>query len=224
MSTAACPTAVDVDQPLSVALREATAEAHERAEGSAFVSDLLGGVHPLAAYTALVVQNHAIYSVLESVTPRWRGDDVAGPFVLDALLRVPSLERDLTALLGPSWRAQLPELVQPATVAYAAHLRDVAGSWAAGFVAHHYVRYLGDLSGGQVVGRRVGELFGPAGAAATSFYAFEAIPKIKPFRDGYRARLDALPIGADERARMLAEAVVAFDLNRAVFVELSASF
>lgn len=221
MSTAACPTAVDLERPLSVALREATAEAHERAEGSAFMSDLLGGVHPLGAYTALVVQNHAIYSALESLTPPWRGHDVAGAFVRDELLRLPSLERDLAVLLGGSWRASAAELVQPATMTYVARLRDVAGTWAAGFVAHHYVRYLGDLSGGQVVGRRVGDLFGAAGAAATSFYRFDAIAKVKPFRDDYRARLDAVPIDADERGRMFAEAVRAFRLNRAVFVELA---
>lgn len=222
MSIAACPPGADLDRPLSVALREATAEAHERAEGSAFVSDLLGGVHPLAAYTALVVQNHAIYTALEQLTPGWRGHAVAGPFVRGELLRLPALEHDLEALLGPTWRSAAPGMVLPATLAYTARLRDVAGSWAAGFVAHHYVRYLGDLSGGQVVGRRVGEIFGPAGVGATAFYAFEAVPKVKPFRDDYRARLDAVPVAADERDRMLAEAVRAFECNRAVFRDLAA--
>ncbi|MHA3703861.1 biliverdin-producing heme oxygenase [Jatrophihabitans sp. YIM 134969] len=222
MSIAACPPAPDLDRPLSVALREATAEAHERAEGSAFVADLLGGRHVLEAYTALVAQNHAIYTALEAVTPRWADDPVAGPFVRRELLRVPSLEQDLSALLGSSWRSAAAELVQPATKVYVDHLRDVAGAWAPGFVAHHYVRYLGDLSGGQVVGRRVRDVFGTAGAAAVSFYAFDEIPAVKPFRDDYRSRLDALPLGSGERARMLDEAVVAFGLNRAVFVDLAA--
>ena len=150
----AAPTTDDV-VPLSAALREATAVAHERAEGSAFVADLLGGRYPLAAYTALVVQNHAIYTALEAVSAAWPGDAVAGPFLLPELVRLPSLERDLGSLLGPTWRAEAQRLVQPATVAYVDRLHEVAGSWAGGFVAHHYVRYLGDLSGGQVVGRRV---------------------------------------------------------------------
>ncbi len=222
MTLASPAPATALELPLSAALRVATAPAHAQAEGSSFVADLLGGVHPLAAYTALVAQNHAIYTALEAVTPRWRDDVVAGPFVLDALLRLPSLERDLAALLGPVWRTAAAGMVQPATVAYVEHLHDVAGGWAPGFVAHHYVRYLGDLSGGQVVGRRMGELFGPAGSSATSFYAFAAIPKIKPFRDDYRARLDALPLEGDERRRMLDEAVLAFELNRAVFVDLAA--
>lgn len=222
MTVAAPPPCVDDLVPLSTALREATAVAHERAEGSRFVSDLLGGAYPLAGYTALVAQNHAVYTALEAVTPAWRDDPVAGPFVLDALLRLPSLEADLAVLLGPGWRAASRALLQPATVTYVDHLYEVAGSWAAGFVAHHYVRYLGDLSGGQVVGRRVGELFGERVAAATSFYRFDAVPRIKPFRDDYRARLDAVPLEAGERARLLAEAVTAFELNRAVFVDLAA--
>lgn len=55
-----------------------------------------------------------------------------------------------------------------------------------------------------------------------SFYSFPAIPKPKLFKDEYRARLDALPFDAAERARVAAEAQVAFDLNTAVFSELGA--
>ena len=205
--------------PLSADLRERTARAHRAAESSSFVADLLGGALPLSAYTALVAQNHAIYRALESVTPGWRDDPVAGPFVLDVLLRLPALEADLAVLLGPDWPAAAAALVQPATVRYVDHLHAVAGGWAAGFVAHHYVRYLGDLSGGQVVGRRMQDLFA---TAATAFYRFDAVGRIKPFRDDYRGRLDAVPVDPDERERLLAEAVVAFELNHAVFRDLAA--
>lgn len=208
-----------VSRSLSAALRESTAVAHEQAEGSTFVGALLGGDLPLAAYTALVAQNHAIYTALEAVAPRWRAHPVAGPFVIDALTRVPSLEVDLAALLGPSWRAAAPALVQPATMVYVAHLHTVAGVSAPAFVAHHYVRYLGDLSGGQIIGRRVHDLFGDVGR---SFYEFAAIPKIKPFRDHYRSLLDAVPLDGSGRSALLDEAVVAFDLNRAVFADLAA--
>lgn len=210
-----------VSLPLSRALRESTASAHEQAEGSSFVADLLGGRLPLAAYTALVVQNHAVYTALEAVTPRWQRHPVAGPFVLDVLLRLPSLEADLAALLGPEWSRAAGELVQPATVAYVARLQAAAGSSSAAFVAHHYVRYLGDLSGGQIIGRRVHDLFGDVGR---SFYEFAAIPRIKPFRDDYRTLLDAVPLDDRGRAALLDEAVLAFELNRAVFGDLAAAF
>ena len=214
------PSSVVPAPGLATALREATAPAHAAGEGSSFVGDLLGGRLPVAAYTALVVQNHAIYTALEALTPRWAGDDVAGPFVIPELLRVPSLEADLGVLLGTGWRSRAAQLVQPATVAYVSHLAAVAGSWAPGFVAHHYVRYLGDLSGGQVVARRVAELFD----APRSFYRFDAIPRVKPFRDEYRGLLDAVVVHNADRQAMLDEAVVAFDLNRAVFADLAEAF
>ena len=88
-------------------------------------------------------------------------------------------------------------------------------------MAHHYTRYLGDLSGGQAIGRvlaRAYELEQPEGVR---FYDFEDIPKPKPYKDAYRARLDALPLGEDDKAAVLAEVKVAFDLNGALFAELS---
>ncbi len=99
--------------------------------------------------------------------------------------------------------------------------KGAAGSLLKLFVAHHYTRYLGDLSGGQAIGRilaRTYELDRPEGVR---FYDFPAIPKPKPYKDGYRARLDALPLDEDEKAVVLAEVKATFDLNGALFAELT---
>jgi len=204
---------------LAGALRHGTSDAHEAAEGSAFVQQLTTGSLPIAAYTALVVQNHAIYTTLERVGEQWRHDPVAGVFVADELLRVPSLEGDLRGLLGSSWRAGAEQRIEAATRRYVIHLENVSDDWPAGFVAHHYVRYLGDLSGGQILRRSLERAYPNA---PTAFYTFERIAKVKPFRDRYRALLDAMPIGVAEQRRVVAEALIAFDLNRAVFGDLAA--
>jgi heme oxygenase len=86
-------------------------------------------------------------------------------------------------------------------------------------VAHHYTRYLGDLSGGQAIGRILDREFELDGAGI-AFYAFEAIPKPKPYKDAYRARLDALGLGPAEVRRVVDEVRVAFTLNQALFTEL----
>jgi len=204
---------------LAGALRHGTSDAHEAAEGSAFVQQLTTGSLPIAAYTALVVQNHAIYTTLERVGEQWRHDPVAGVFVADELLRVPSLEGDLRGLLGSSWRAGAEQRIEAATRRYVIYLENVSDDWPAGFVAHHYVRYLGDLSGGQILRRSLERAYPNA---PTAFYTFERIAKVKPFRDRYRALLDAMPIGVAEQRRVVAEALIAFDLNRAVFGDLAA--
>jgi heme oxygenase len=207
---------------LADALREQTRHAHEQAESSPFVSDLLAGRLPLAAYTALVAQNYAIYQALEGLALRWRDDPVAGAFVFDELTRVGKLEHDLAALLGSDWSARASALQVPATARYVAHLNDGGADWPGGFIAHHYVRYLGDLSGGQAIRVAIERIYGDAGRGAVGFYVFEHIERIKPFRDLYRQLLDRAPIGAADQMRVVAEATVAFELNRAVFIELAA--
>ena len=62
-------------------------------------------------------------------------------------------------------------------------------------VAHNYARYLGDLSGGQAVGKILDRTFDLSGARL-AFYEFPMRPK--PYKDSYRAKLDALSLDAEE--------------------------
>lgn len=202
--------------PLSTLLREGTRAEHTAAEGSRFVEDLLGGHLTVRAYADLARQLHAVYAALEEV-----GDAVAATpdgagVVFDELRRVPALESDLAHLLGPSWRDDVDLL--PATREYVACVRGI-GTRAGAYVAHSYTRYLGDLSGGQVIGRMVQRHY-DVPDEGVAFYAFPAIPRPKPFKDLYRSRVDALPLSAAEREAVVAEARAAFRHNRALFAEL----
>jgi heme oxygenase len=220
--TAAVDTANPGRTALSSALREQTQVAHDQAEGASYVQQLLGGALPLSAYAALVVQNYAIYTALESIAERWRDHPVAGAFVLDELIRTPRLEDDLQHLLGDDWQDEAARQRAAATDSYVAHLHEVATDWPGAFIAHHYVRYLGDLSGGQVIKSNISRIYGEDGERSTRFYSFEAIDKIKPFRDRYRELLDQAPLSLEEQRRVVLEAIAAFELNRAVFVDLAA--
>ena len=204
--------------PLSLALREGTREQHGQAEGMAFVEDLLAGRLDRAAYTALAVQQLAIYTALERASDSLRAAGADHGLVFDELTRVPAIERDLEFLLGADWGAQVEIL--PATRVYAERL-VACGDDIATYAAHAYTRYLGDLSGGQVVRRMVQRHYGLPDEAV-GFYDFPEIHKLKPFKDVYRERLDALPLDAAQRAAVVAEAQVAFSLNQAMFAELGA--
>jgi hypothetical protein len=58
-------------------------------------------------------------------------------------------------------------------------------------VAHAYTRYLGDLSGGQVLARVARKTYGlEKGGAGTQFYEFDNIENKNGYKKGYRARLD----------------------------------
>ncbi len=196
---------------LSEQMREGSQAEHTAAETSSFMAALLAGEISEAGYLAYLLRLRPVYQALESAD--WAGHPVAGRLLDPALERLVALDADLTfwAPGGP------PEVDSPAASAYAAR---IASADALGFVAHHYTRYLGDLSGGQAIGRILGRSYGLDGDGL-AFYRFDAIPKPKPYKDGYRARLDALPLTAAERASVVAEVRVAFKLNQALFEELS---
>lgn len=131
-------------ESLSARLRSATRVEHERTESSAFVVALMDGRLDRGAYAALLGQSWLFYSVLEEAGESWRHDAVVGPFVSDALVRRDALEADLAWLNGPGWRDEVRAL--PATGRYVDRLREVCFTSRGAFVAHHYTRYLGDLS------------------------------------------------------------------------------
>ncbi|MFV0428201.1 MAG: heme oxygenase (biliverdin-producing) [Arachnia sp.] len=211
-------------QPLSSALREATAAAHKAAETSTFVDELMSGRSCVGAYAMLTAQLAPIYQALESaIHQRFAEDPLLARLSDTRLDRYASLEADLDHLIatgatGGLSREELP--VMPATQDYVeqlAHASDVET-----IIANHYVRYLGDLSGGQAIGALVKRHYSVADAGV-SFYRFADIDSPKRYKDGYRARLDALEVTPGQRELLLRRAVAAFAMNQALFADLDRS-
>jgi heme oxygenase (biliverdin-producing, ferredoxin) len=208
--------AIAPEAPLSLRLREGTRAEHQEAESEGFVSRLMSGGLGVAAYADLAAQQLEVYAALEEAGAVVRRDARGATLVFDELTRVPAIERDLAHLYGPSWRTEIRIL--PATRAYVARLHEV-GTRLPEYAAHAYTRYLGDLSGGQIIQRMMQRHYG-MGAAGLEFYDFPQIPRSKPFKDLYRERLDGLDLDVAGAAAAVTEAQEAFRLNRAVFVEL----
>ena len=127
--------------------------------------------------------------------------------------------RRLTFLLRPRWRETIAPL--PATERYVARLEQVAAVRPEVFLAHHYLRYLGDLSGGQII-RRLLERAYRLDRDGLRFYIFDDIPHPKPFKDAYRAKLDAAPLDEGRRRTVIDEANLVFGLNADLFADLAA--
>lgn len=202
-------------------LREQTADAHASAERSPFLAELLEGSLDAGALTTHLGQVHQLYAVLEPAVDALRDHPQVAPFADDALLRLPAVSADLQEALGEGWEAALEPL--PATSRYAAHLREVAG-WPAGVVVHHYLRYLGDLSGGQVLRRLLARAYGRDEAALRS-WTFDGVASPKRYRDAYRAHLDAVARehwDAAEQQRVVDEARLGYRLHEELFDDLSA--
>jgi heme oxygenase len=140
------------------------------------------------------------------------------------LHRSAAIEADLAALGIEDAAVSHPPL--PATARYAAHLLALAGSphrldSTVRYLAHHYTRYLGDLSGGQAVAALVARHYG----AAEHQLAFARFPGLGPVVEAkrrYRDRLNAVPLDATEVDELVREVRLAFAFNSAIFDELAA--
>ncbi|WP_369388840.1 heme oxygenase (biliverdin-producing) [Streptomyces sp. CG1] len=207
----------------STLIRTASHEQHVAAETSTFMSGLLGGRLGVAAYARYTEQLWFVYEALERGTGLLVADPVAGPFIRPELLRLAALERDLAHLRGSGWRATLSAL--PATREYADRVRACAERWPGGYVAHHYTRYLGDLSGGQIIRDRAEKTWGFARKGdGVRFYVFEGVSNPAAFKRSYRELLDAIHVDDLEKQRIVSECKRAFALNTAVFRALGEEF
>ncbi|UOQ61897.1 biliverdin-producing heme oxygenase [Leucobacter rhizosphaerae] len=201
-------------------IRESSWSDHSDSEGATFMEDIMRGRGTKQDYIDLVAQHFFMYEALEAAAERVAEDPAFAGFHVPALTRMPALEADLVALVGADWRDRI--VATPATAAYAARIREVADdAWVPGIVAHHYTRYLGDLSGGQMIAKLVAKQHDLADGGV-EFYDFSALGSIAGFKNEYRAALDRLGAELDdaERTRMLDEVRAAYAFNTAVFADL----
>jgi len=199
---------------LSAAMREGSQLEHQEAEDSTFMSELLGGRVNETGYADYLLRLRGIYDAMEQTVRAHAGDPVVAAVHDADLERLAAIDADL-AHWAPG---RSTDIDSPAMDAYRERLFQ-AGEWGGLLVAHHYTRYLGDLSGGQAIGRILDRTFELDGSGI-AFYAFPAIPKPKPYKDAYRARLDALGLDTAQVQRVVEEVKVAFRLNQALFSEL----
>lgn len=197
----------------SAALRDATEALHRRAERSGITRDMLRGTADRQGYAMLLRALLPAYEALEVGLTAFGPAGVAWA----VLRRAPALAADLAALCGPDWAA-MP--APPAAWRYRARVMRAAGAARAGegiapLLAHAYVRYLGDLSGGQILRRRLRETLDlPDGALA--FHDFPLVADIADCKRAFRAALDQAGAAADDARRLIGEARVAFRLNISV--------
>ncbi|WP_350349550.1 biliverdin-producing heme oxygenase [Agromyces sp. G08B096] len=204
-------------EPLDVAalVRAATADDHRNAESRGFITRLMGGELSLGDYTRYLAQFGWVYEALEE-----RGARPGDAAVFDpALARLAAIESDLAALGAADWRETHPPLV--ATAAYAAHLRAISDDDVR-YLAHHYTRYLGDLSGGQAIARLVARHYG-ATADQLRFYDFDLGDEgVVRYKRRYREAMNALALRPDQVDVLIEEARASFRLNGAIFEALAA--
>lgn len=204
--------------PLAARLRAATKDLHHAVERAGVMRSLLRGQLPRGGYVALLRNLHAIYAELEPALARQAGHPQLQAVHQPLLARAPSLAQDLSALHGPAWALELP--LQPAAEAYAAHLAQLAGSRPGLLAAHAYVRYLGDLSGGQMLAGIVSRAFQLPPAQGVAFYDFGPPEQVAGLARALRQGLDRIARDDAEADALVDEACAAFERHRQLFEQL----
>jgi heme oxygenase (biliverdin-producing, ferredoxin) len=204
---------------LSDRLRTATRAAHTEAEGGPMMQRLLSGHLPLADYCGLLRQLQAIYAALESALSEQIGNPQMARVCPSTLWRSAALAEDLS-YLGTRERPVVSGLLAAATLAYVTRLQQLALHDPLCLLAHAYVRYLGDLYGGQMLGRRLRQQHGLTEGRGTRFYEFGDAAQVKALIVEFRAALDALTLSPAQADALVAEACDAFERHAQIFEQL----
>jgi len=148
-------------------LKDLTWEEHKNAERQKFVKELMGGIS-VERYCDFLHNLHPQYNLLEKVSKLHNLLDVevANNIHADIL----ELEGQLT---------DYKPTIYPVVKEYMDHIMLIKDD-PHKLMAHIYVRHMGDLSGGQMIARKV--------PGSTKFYQFDEDPKV--IKEKIRTRID----------------------------------
>jgi heme oxygenase (biliverdin-producing, ferredoxin) len=172
-------------------LKELTKENHTRAERQDFVKHLMSGSIDNDLYATYLFNQFPQYEILE-VTSMMHGlfND------MHHLPRSKAIRDDYHELWGE--RKEKPPLC-PVVQEYLNHIMSIRDDTHK-LMAHIYVRHMGDLSGGQMIGRKV--------PGEGRFYQFEDVDKLK---ETIRSKIDD---------SMADEARICFDFATKLFQQM----
>ena len=203
-------------------IKEGTKKSHSAAENTKFVASFLKGVLDPEEYRKLLTNFWYVYDTMEQ-----RIQESNDPLVevlkqwSPILNRTSFIQRDLKYFYGPMWREN--QIPSEACNTYCYRITEVAEKDPYLLIAHHYTRYIGDLSGGQILKGIAQKALNPPAGEGLHFYDFPRIDNAKEWKIGYRSVLDDLDLSETQRDALIEEANYAFKLNMDMFNEMKGS-
>lgn len=206
---------------LAQKLREGTTKSHSMAENVSFVKSFLGGVVDKKSYRKLVANLFFVYQAIEEEIEKNKNHPAIKPIYFPELNRKQSLSNDLAFYYGKNWSLEVkPSL---ATQTYVERIHLIGKTEPELLIAHAYTRYMGDLSGGQILKKIAKNAMNLSDNKGISFYDFNEIDDENLFKKFYRETLDNVPINYNQINQIIAEANLAFTLNMKIFQELNSN-
>ncbi|KAI2666548.1 Heme oxygenase [Labeo rohita] len=161
---------------LSDQIKAVTRDSHVRAENTQLMLNYQKG--------QITQTQYKIYQALEEELDRNANHLAVQPIYFpQELARLESLELDLEHFFGPHWRKRI-------TIGKNSPLL---------LVAHAYTRYLGDLSGGQVLGKITQKSLGLSGNKGVLFFSFPGVSSPNKFKQLYRSRMNSIELTEKQR-------------------------
>jgi heme oxygenase len=192
-------------------MKELSAEQHRTAEACAFLKNLCAS-HQVSerAYAQYLTDLLPIYRTIEGFLQEHRQVPCLAPLCIPEIFREKKIVEDLKLF-------EKGGVIQsPPSVDYQNHLMHIGHHKPHLLIPHAYARYLGDLAGGQIIGRHVREIW--PGKAAVLYYDFSdwqaRYPDIKsPFgmMKIYSALLNSLPLTSEQYREILGEVSSPFE-------------
>lgn len=226
LSTPPAPSISDHAQPADAQLRQGfgprirklharIGKAHHQAEGMAFSRALLEGRADPLQLAALLQALAPAYALIEREGPALAGALGAAAIPWEALARSTALHHDLAAL------SSLPAPSPNAAAAlWLEQLRLLARQAPHRLMAHVYVRYGGDLSGGQQLAEQANAILRAHQLPAVTFWAFN--DDITSLKQRLHNGFEAMDLAPDEEDELLEEAELAFHATQRILAELAA--
>ncbi len=206
---------------LAQQLREGTTKSHSMAENVSFVKSFLGGVVDKNSYKQLIANLYFIYDAIEKQIDLNQQNFAVSAIYFPQLFRKQSLIKDLIYYYGDNWSTQIE--ASSATQIYVNRINQIGSSNPELLIAHSYTRYIGDLSGGQILKKIAKNAMQLSDNQGTAFYDFDLIEDEKAFKDLYRESLNNIPLNKMQIDQIIAEANLSFNLNMKIFQELNSN-
>jgi heme oxygenase len=199
-------------EPISLAdrFKSRTRDLHVRAERSGVTAQILRGKATRAGYALLLASLAPIYQEMERQMALRAHDPGLRRVIDPAILRHAALTHDLTQIVGEDERDRLAPPVE--VDRYLEQIKSAGEGDGARLIAHAYVRYLGDLNGGQALARLLSRSL-DLPASALTFYEFPLVEDLVSFRAAYRAAIDQAGREIADPDAVVEEAALAFQLN-----------
>lgn len=172
-------------------LKEQTQEKHKEAEAQPFIKEIFQKRVDKHKYAEYLYQLYLVYHAMENIT----GPKLATYEGIPGLYRAEAIFKDFQELATPDKTYTIKE----STLKYIQYIMDITEH--DDLIAHMYVRYLGDLNGGQIFAKLI--------PGSGTMFQFENKEELTT---NFRAKLNDT---------MGLEACVAFDFNIAIVKEFN---